>query len=272
MRKIEDIVTSDDVNGLTALGDQRYAISTFEFSPETCEAFNHLPLDPYSSHGRGTLSGGKHRFRRYDDFKMAYSRSIGRWQAELLPHRPFIQSPKFNKAAGGLKRHLEPLEIHPETELSSLFLAFGFRTDCYFHAKVHQIRVITRPDIHGVAVVEGPHRDGQDWQIVAVFDRKNITGGQSQFLPSGGGDPFFGKTLQPGEAVCNEDAAMWHNATDICPVEGAEEGHRDIFIVATNRWEHRKYGDEFEAASLRDGEADWAKDHPDEVPQTQEAS
>ena len=266
MGAIEAIVTDDDVNHLTNLGPARYRVAPFAItSRRTVEAFDNLVLDPYCGQGRGSLSRGRHRYRRYDDFKVTYEN--GRWRCELQPHRPFIQSPKFNYAVGGVARHLEPLEIDPEPEVDSLFRAFGFDTRCAFHAKIHQIRVITSADVHGVTVVEGPHRDGQEWQIVAVFKRHNIVGGESQFLPTGGGSPFFAHVLQRGEAICNEDAAMWHNATDIFPEDPARPGHRDIWIIATNRWEHRRYGDEFEAASMQDGRANWAVRRPDESPQ-----
>ncbi len=149
-----------------------------------------------------------------------------------------------------------------------MFKSFGFDSAFEYHTKVHQIRVVSTPDVHGVSVVEGPHRDGQDWQIVAVFNRHNITGGQSQFLPSGGGRPFFTQTVKSGYAICNEDAKMWHNATDIKYVDDQILGHRDIFIVATNRWTHRKYGDEFETASLIDGTSDWKNEKPEESPET----
>ncbi|HEV7369296.1 2OG-Fe dioxygenase family protein [Arenibaculum sp.] len=266
MRSIEEIVRDDDVNDLTNLGPRRYRVADFEItSRRTIEAFDNLVLDPYCGQGRGALSGGRHRYRRYDDFRMTFR--DGRWHCELQPHRPFIQSPRFNRAVGGLPRHLEPLEIDPSPEMDRLFKAFGFDTSREFHAKIHQIRVITSSDIHGVAVVEGPHRDGQEWQIVAVFQRHDIVGGESQFLPNGGGKPFFAQVLQPGQAVCNEDAAMWHNATDIAPAEPGGTGYRDIWIIATNRWEHRRYGDEFEAASLGEGKADWTASRPEESPQ-----
>ena len=270
MRTIEDIVGSDDVNHLTNLGDKRYAVRRFERTPSVCRAFDDLPLDPYCGEGRGELSGGRHRYRRYDDFKMTHDAGKERWRAHLLPHRPFIQSPKFNRAVGGVARHLAPLKVDPAVELDQLFKAFGFDPAHAFHAKLHQIRVVASKDIHGVSVVEGPHRDGQDWQIVAVFDRRNITGGQSQFLPSGGGGPFFAHTVAPGEAVCNEDAAMWHNATDIFVGADASRGHRDIWIIATNRWEARKYGDAFESASLIDGKANWKTLRPEESPAVRE--
>jgi len=266
MTSIEDIVRDKDVSRFAQLGSARYKVAPFKISSErTIEAFDRLVLDPYCGQGRGALSGGKHRYRRYDDYKVAFC--DGAWRCELLPHRPFIQSPKFNWAVGGVARHLEPLQINPEPELNSLFIAFGFDTAETFHAKIHQIRVITTPEIHGVAVVEGPHRDGHEWQIVAVFRRHNVVGGESQLLPTGGGRPFFARILVAGEAICNQDAAMWHNATDIFPLDDLQIGYRDIWIIALNRWSHRRYGLTFEGASLQDGTADWECKHPEEVRQ-----
>jgi hypothetical protein len=263
MRKIEQIVTDEDVGRFTKLGSNRYKVAPFSrISERTMASFDNLVLDPYCGEGRGALSKGRHRFRRYDDFRVWHDGN--QWCTELQVHQPFIQSQKFNKAVGGVARRLEPLEINPSSEIGSLFDAFGFDREVAFHAKVHQIRVVTSRDIHGVAVVEGPHRDGHEWQIVAVFNRHDITGGESQLLPTGGGMPFFGKVLQPGEAICNEDAAMWHNASDIYPANVDSMGYRDIWILACNRWHHRRYGHEFEEASLRNGRAQWDLDHPDE--------
>lgn len=262
MPTIDEIVTDDDVASFTKLGENRYKIIEFTPTDSTRAAFNDLPLDPYCGEGRGYLSNGRHRFRRYDDFRVAHRRE--RWTCELLPHRPFIQSPRFNKAVGGVARILASLEIDPSDEVNSLFNGFGFDTAFEYHAKIHQIRVITSSDIHGVAVVEGPHRDGHEWQITAVFDRHNIIGGESQLLPTGGGTPFFAQVLRPSQAICNEDARMWHNATDIAPVVPDEQGHRDLWIIATNRWTHRRYGEYFDSASTQEGLAQWSKDRPAE--------
>ncbi len=108
---IFDIVRDDDVSHYTSLGEKAYDVKPFEYSNETLDAFNDLPLDPYSGDGRGALSQGKHRYRRYDDFRMTYSVETNVWESHKLPHRPFIQSPKFNKAVGGIARHLPELKI-----------------------------------------------------------------------------------------------------------------------------------------------------------------
>jgi len=258
----------DDINHLTGLGPERHGVKSFghAISQRTMDAFDTLPLDNYCGQGRGRAANGKQRYRKYDDLRFWWDGEM--WRCEFQPHRVFLQSPEFNMAVGGIDRILEPLDIDPEPEVDAILKAFEFDTAIDWHVKLHQIRVITTEDIAGITVTEGPHRDGQDLQIVAVFRRHNIVGGASQFLPTGGGEVFFEEVVPEGHAVCNEDTHMWHNATDIIQKDKSEMGYRDIWIMATNRWTHRTYGDEFEETSHQQGLADWDVIRPDEPPQT----
>src|SRR5438094_270304 len=81
-------------------------------------------------------------------------------------------------------------------------------------------------DVRGVSVPEGPHRDGHQFGMLAVFARDNISGGTNQLFPTGGGEPFFEVTLQPSQALVYDDNAMWHTATDIVALDN-RGGHRD---------------------------------------------
>jgi len=74
LNTIEKIVTDDDVAPFTKLGERRYKVIEFTPMASTRAAFNNLPLDPYCGQGRGQLSNGRHRFRRYDDFRASRSR------------------------------------------------------------------------------------------------------------------------------------------------------------------------------------------------------
>lgn len=94
-----------------------------------------------------------------------------------------------------------------------------------------------------------PHRDGHHYGIVAVARRHNISGGETQLMPLGGGEPFFTTTLQDGQAICFDDRRMFHHVTDIEHLS-KEGGHRDVWLVAVNPWEHRRYGEEYEAEVL----------------------
>jgi hypothetical protein len=47
---------------------------------------------------------------------------------------------------------------------------------------------------------------------------------------------------------------MWHTATDLLSLDGSY-GHRDLWIVVFNRWDRRKYGQEYEAKAMADASA-----------------
>lgn len=221
----------------------RYAVIDLPApAADVMDAFETLPKDPYTP--------GGHRSRRFSQFKMTHDGS--QWQIERLPHRPFIQSTAYNPLVGGIARELEPLTINPSPQIIFGVASFPLDTDETWQINVHQCRVVTTPELEGVSVPEGPHHDGHDFGMLAVFRRHNISGGETQLMPNEGGEPFFRTTLEANQALIYEDAAMLHYATDIEPLTD-EGGFRDLWIVAFNRWENRKYGPEFEAASLKAG-------------------
>ncbi|MBB5940308.1 2OG-Fe dioxygenase family protein [Streptomyces zagrosensis] len=209
--------------------------------PDVLAEFETLPPDDFT--------GGRQRFRRFSQFRMDYDQGSDAWRLELLPHRPFLQPRVVNGLVGGVQRPFAPLRIDPTRQIDAGARALGLDRGRSWQLNVHQCRVISAPDIKGVSVPEGPHRDGHDYGMLAVFGRHNITGGTNQLMPTGGGEPFFEVTLQPNQALVYDDDAMWHNATDIV-AEDETGGHRDLWIVAVNDWEHRKYGEEFERLAL----------------------
>lgn len=209
--------------------------------------FEMLPFDPYT--------GGKQRYRRFSQYRMGFDDAAGGWRLELLPHRPFLQPRRVNGLVGGVRRDFQPLRVDPGPQLGAGARALDLDRDTDWQVNVHQCRVITNSDVAGVSVPEGPHRDGHDYGMLAVFGRHNIDGGENELIPTGGGEPFFRVTLQPNQALVYDDGAMWHNATDIV-ARDATGGHRDLWIIAFNRWANRKYGEEFErAATAGDGAA-----------------
>lgn len=207
-------------------------------TPDQLESFAALPFDPYT--------GGRQRYRRFSQYRLDSDGTS--WTTTLLPHRPFIQPRSVNSLVGGIARAFEPLLIDPARQLAVGASELGLSTNHPWQANVHQCRVVVDDDIKGVSVPEGPHRDGHDFGMLAVWGRHGIEGGVSQLLPIGGGVPFFSTVLRPGQALVYDDAAMWHHATDITAPPGSA-GHRDLWIIAFNRWDRRKYGDEFEASA-----------------------
>lgn len=223
---------------MSLMSEQRYeVIDTPPASQQVLDEFEYLPFDPYT--------GDEQRYRRFSQYSLAFNPEANRWELKLLPHRPFIQAPSINSFVGGVERHFEPLRIDPGPQIKAGAQALELDRDETWQVNVHQCRVVANNQGRGVSVPEGPHRDGHDYGMLAVFQRHNITGGENELMPTGGGEPFFRVTLQPNQALVYEDPAMWHNATDIEALDSSG-GFRDLWIVAFNRWENRKYGDDFE--------------------------
>lgn len=209
----------------------------------TLSQFESLPLDPYT--------GSAQRYRRFSQFSLAHD---GDWKLELLPHRHFAQPRQYNDLVGGQLRTLDPLTVDPTPLIAAGADALGLDRTALWQLNVHQCRVVSTPQVAGVAAPEGPHRDGHHFGIVAVTKRHNISGGETQLMPLGGGEPFFRTTLQDGQAIVYDDRKMFHHVTDIQHLS-AEGGHRDVWLVAVNPWEHRRYGAEYEAEVLASSKA-----------------
>ncbi|MGW7411002.1 2OG-Fe dioxygenase family protein [Streptomyces sp. NPDC054863] len=200
--------------------------------------FQTLPLDQYCE--------GKFRYRRFSQYRMGHASG---WQPELLPHRPFCQATQFNGVTGGLLREYEPLRIDPSFLLRTGAEAIPLDEALVWQADVHQWRVVADDDTRGVSVPEGPHQDGHTYSMIAVVDRRNISGGETQLMTLDSDEPFLSLTLCAGEAIVLDDRAMRHYATDISPPAG-QEGHRDLFLLAFNSWPQRRYGEAYEHAVL----------------------
>ncbi|QTD99722.1 2OG-Fe dioxygenase family protein [Streptomyces cyanogenus] len=221
------------------LNPQGFAIiDTPPLDDFTLSQFEELPLDPYT--------GSTQRYRRFSQFRLVHD---GEWKLELLPHRHFAQPRQYNDLVGGQLRTLEPLNVDPSALIAAGAEALELDKDTVWQLNVHQCRVVSTPDVEGVAAPEGPHRDGHDYGMVAVTRRHNISGGETQLMPLGGGEPFFRTTLQDGQAIVFDDKRMFHHVTDIQHLTD-EGGHRDVWLVAINTWEHRRYGEEYEAEVL----------------------
>src|SRR5260221_13963456 len=97
-----------------------------------------------------------------------------RWELELLPHRPFMQSKEYNSLVGGVPRYLEPLRIDPTDQIAAGADAVPLDRSETYQLNVHQVRVLTNKEIRGIAVPEVPHRDGHEIGMIVVFRRGNI--------------------------------------------------------------------------------------------------
>jgi hypothetical protein len=211
---------------------------------EMLKTFNDLPLDPYC--------GGKQRYRRFDQYRIRFEG--GRWNLTLLPHRPFIQSKKYNTFVGGVLREFEPLKIDPSEYVDLCAKSIPLPTEVEWQINVHQCRVIVTPDVPGISVPEGPHQDGHEYTAILVFKRHLIDGARTSLYPVGENQPFFTTTIQENQALVFSDERMLHYTTNLEPID--EHGHRDLWMVVFDQWENinhdqnKRYGHQYEQEAI----------------------
>jgi hypothetical protein len=223
------------------LNEQSFTVfTTGQASISELRAFAELPPDAYC--------GGAQRYRRFSQYRL--SCVAGRWVLGILPHRAFLQSRKYNWLVGNVPRQFQPLLFDPSEKVSAAAGAIGLDGNVDWQVNAHQCRVIVSPSVRGICTPEGPHRDGHEFGVIAVASRHSIVGGETVLLPPTGGTPFFRKVLSAGEAVAFVDGRMLHHTSEI--FANGESGHRDLWILAINRWDERRYGPEFEQKILQE--------------------
>ncbi len=124
--------------------------------------------------------GGRYRRRRH-----AMLRRAATGRATRKPHQPHFQSLDYNPLHGGVERWFEPIETgSARARRCTTILAFcrdavrraGARLAAW-HVEVHQFRIEARTGEAGRPTPEGLHRDGVDYVLVLLVDRRNIASG-----------------------------------------------------------------------------------------------
>ena len=201
------------------------------------ESFSSLVLDPYSGNGS--------RYRRFSQFEL----TSGVRELKLLPHRPFVQSRKYNQLVGGTLRNFEPLLCDPSRGVRVMAEAMALDIGVSWQVNVHQIRTVCTPGVNGIVVPEGPHQDGHRFVALWVIRRRNIKGGETSLLDLDSTVPFFRTTIGEGEALLFDDQLMLHDTT---PIESVgPDSCRESFIIVFNPWSQRKYGEQHERDAAR---------------------
>ena len=98
------------------------------------------------------------------------------------PHQPHYQSLDYNPLNGGIERWFEPItdEIGDgaimRTILEYCRALFGRLAPetTRWHVEVHQFRIEARTGEQGKPTPEGMHRDGVDYVLVLLVNRRNI--------------------------------------------------------------------------------------------------
>lgn len=202
--------------------------------PAFAESWNDLPLDGFMA------DGGRYRRRRFAAFA-ALPGEVSR-----KPHQPHWQSRDYNPLNGGVQRWFEPvtdaIAAHPVTQgviRAGLerFHPLSGSPAAPWHVELHQFRIEARADEAGQPTPEGAHRDGVDWVIVLLVDRRNVDSGVTDiYAPDGTGLGSFTLTA-PGDAVFLDDHRVLHGVTPIQPHDPDQPALRDVLVVTYRREE-----------------------------------
>jgi len=191
------------------------------------DSWNDLGLDTFMA------DGGRYRRRRFAAF------AAGPDGVDRKPHQPHWQSRDYNPLNGGVQRWFEPvtgvIAEHPVTQgvIRAGLELFG---EGPWHVELHQFRIEARAGETGQPTPEGAHRDGVDWVIVMLVDRRNVDSGVTDiYAPDGASLGSFTLTA-PGDAVFLDDHRVLHGVTPIRPLDPALPAVRDV-LVATYRRE-----------------------------------
>ncbi|MFI1801680.1 2OG-Fe dioxygenase family protein [Streptomyces sp. NPDC020379] len=230
------------------VGPQGFSIIDLPPStPETLDSYDNLPVDPFM--GNGT------RHKRFTQYRLSPKPGPdGGWIYEKLPHRDYITYTKYNNVAGGIRRPYEPVTVDFTPLVTVGAEALDLDRSHDWQINIHQNRSTASAERRAPITPEGVHSDGHEYIMIAVLRRHNVAGGETRLWMPDADAPFWTGTLEAGQAVLLDDAAVKHEATDVTSADGGP-GHRDIVIVAYSTWANRWYGEEYEEAALTDGTA-----------------
>jgi hypothetical protein len=192
------------------------------------ESWNRLELDTYLA------DGGRYRRRRHAVFTAAAGGGF-----ERQPHQPHYQSLEYNPLHGGVARWFEPvsLEVSGSASMRTILTfcrtLFGILAPSTraWRIEMHQFRIEARAGEQGRPTPEGLHRDGVDYVLVLLINRRNIARGVTAIHALDG--PRLGDfTLtDPFDSAIVDDSRVAHGVTPVEPIDAASPAYRDVLVV-----------------------------------------
>ena len=104
-----------------------------------------------------------------------------------------------------------------------------------WHVEVHQFRIEARSGETGQPTPEGMHRDGVDYVLVLLVNRRNIASGVTSVHDLAGADAGQFTLTEPLDAALVDDARVMHGVTPVEPLDPAQPGYRDVLVVTFRR-------------------------------------
>jgi hypothetical protein len=191
-------------------------------------SWNDLDLDTYMA------DGGRYRRRRHAVFSVASDGTIVR-----EPHQPHFQTLDYNPIHGGVARWFAPVEdaVGSGDSLTTILeycrKLFGGLAPAVrqWRVEVHQFRIEARAGEIGRPTPEGLHRDGVDYVLVLLVERRNVASGTTMIHALDGRVLGRFTLTDPFDAALVDDSRVCHGVTPVEPIDPAHPAYRDVLVV-----------------------------------------
>ncbi len=200
--------------------------------PEFAASWDGLEVDTYMA------DGGRYRRRRFAVYDAPRQGPIVRGA-----HQPHYQTLDYNNLNGGIERWFKPVvpEIGDGASMRTildycraLFSKLAPDT-ARWHAEIHQFRIEARPGEHGKPTPEGLHRDGVDYVLVLLVNRRNIMSGTTTVHDLDRRELGSFTLTDPLDAALVDDRRCFHGVTPVEPENPAQPAYRDVLVVTFRR-------------------------------------
>lgn len=195
-------------------------------------SWHNLALDTYMA------DGGRYRRRRHAVFTVPATGAAIR-----EPHQPHYQSTDYNPLHGGVERWFEPI-VDEVARADSLQTVLRFCQTLFgelapntgsWHVEVHQFRIEARVGEVGRPTPEGLHRDGVDYVLVLLINRRNIASGVTGISDAAGQSLGSFTLTDPLDAAIVDDRRVAHGVTPVEAHVPGEAAFRDVLVVTFRR-------------------------------------
>ena len=195
---------------------------------EFAESWNDLDVDTYMG------DGGRYRKRRFGVYGAERQGPIVRGA-----HQPHYQGVSYNNLNGGIERWFKPVteEIGSGESMRTILeycrALFGRLAPdtAKWHIEVHQFRIEAKTGVQGKPTPEGLHRDGVDYVLVLLINRRNIASGTTTVHDLDKRALGSFTLTDPLDAALVDDARCYHGVTPVEPENPALPAYRDVLVV-----------------------------------------
>lgn len=192
------------------------------------ESWNQLEPDAYLA------ARGRFRRRRHATFSATADGPV-----VPEPHQAHFQSLQYNALQGGIQRWFEPVapsvvnSATLRTILRYCHQLFGQVAPATrrWHIEVHQFRIEATADTAGEPTPEGSHRDGVDYVLVLLVNRRNIASGTTTIHGPDGRLLGDFTLTHPLDAALIDDHSVYHGVTPVRPMDAGKPAFRDVLVV-----------------------------------------